>query len=462
MKKHVAIFMIVFGLSLLLFLCGCASTTAVPTTVPTTDSDTTVSSQKQSTALLKSTLAEPITTTAPETTEEPKASVLSIPGAYEFDETDKQFQTVVHGRYDYFNITQKTEQRQAWAEQLKQNYFIVIGTLKDYTSVLVKDGDGYYHVAAFEIEVQKASRGITDQTISAVYTCRYEKSKSSQYIPSTKFPIGQVTNTKTKENVNMSVSTNMFYNALEVSREIYPLGYVGVFFLQNADGKQLTLDNQAYSLSDYADYVMDAHLVYDGNFLSSDFWHFRTGFPFSFIEDAFENTEPEPNLPNPTPPTNEKYDHIDIINDEGYVGILDMDGSYFELENTCAELDGHAALVINMTDEYSMFSYLFAVGKNQTTGKTTYELVPSYTYFITIEGKQFEIKRASVIDNTASKLVYFDLGDDFSFDLFDYDENGQYTFKEVRLEIYRPTDIYTRDLFCFADLSNGTYTHTKP
>ena len=87
---------------------------------------------------------------------------------------------------------------------------------------------------------------------------------------------------------------------------------------------------------------------------------------------------------------------------------------------------------------------------------------------VIIEGVTYEIEGIS-FDNTSSELlVYLDLGHNFSWSRYPYNENGTYTFEEVTLGIYvsdyhyQPT--YTYDYFAKLtdDEFYGSYTHTKP
>ncbi|MBR6768567.1 MAG: hypothetical protein IKM34_03665 [Clostridia bacterium] len=547
----------------------------------------------------------PTTTIPPQTT---RPSVLDIPGATLFEENKQNFST--HGGSPFVGQLLEFTQDQTlkWAERVKQENDVIVGYIKDYTSVLVPDGKAYYRISTMEIAVLEDISGIESETVTAVYANRYEWN-GSHYKPVSKYFIGDGIY-KDKIQENLSANNDMFEDALlcteaYFSRHDSPIG-AGLIFLKKAEDNSFTVGETSYQLSHYADYVLDACFQYDyiydqvyfrsyyrtillrfrpallreviqsclaveGNFSFASYTasdphvslRFRIyhssdnmfpGFTSIFYDDLFiKNEKNQKAQVNPdykwvvtiegvkyeitsfdlrenTPSTtvfldlgpdfswslfdydennqytyqnvrldiydsdgnllcyadltnnyrfpggythtlpgqdqnqtdHEKYDHIDIINDDGYEGLLDMGGSYFTFENAYAAFDNRPALVLSMTNSNSIFAYLFTTSLNPTTGNTTHKACSDYTWFVTIEGKQYEIKTILTEVEPTSHLVYLDLGPDFSWDLFDYDENGKYTFEEVRIDIYR----YQTTLLYFANLTDdalyGGYTHTKP
>ena len=465
MKQTRNVFFVIFLLTLLaLLLSSCASEAATPKTAPDTKTKTTASTTEQPISVVNATLQAQITASVPQTsasittTEAPKASVLDIPGATVF-ENDGRFQTTKITTAHRRRLSQ--EEQLLWAQHIKENNSLVVGYVKSSSSVLVPSGDAYYRVSTMEIEVLKDICHIGKETVTAVYACRYEND-SSQYKPVTAYCGTE----------NISITNDMFEEALSAN-EVYKNqsgDFFGVFLLKDASAETLTIEQDTYRLSDYADYLLDAAGMMDrlGIIGFRGLWGWYGTLNRYIIEDVFgkESFLPEVSTPDQDPPANEKYDHIDIINDEGYEGILDMGGSYFTFENAYAAFDNRPALVLSMTNSNNIFDYLFATSLNPTTGKITREAVPDYPWFVTIEGKQYEIKTILAEVETKSKLVYLDLGPDFSWELFDYDENGKYTFKEVRLDIYRPISRFESTLLYFANLTDdalyGGYTHTKP
>jgi len=159
------------------------------------------------------------------------------------------------------------------------------------------------------------------------------------------------------------------------------------------------------------------------------------------------------------PPT---YEGIDLLFEEGYMAIGDMGGAFFSFEDFHASLDNNVALVISMNDQGGVYNDLFFIDPDNTDTNTNWEPNLDYTWVVTIEGREWEIERFSLFNNTTSGWVRIDLGSDFKWSLFPYDENDQYTFEQVRIDIYDSQ----KNVVYFADLTTddlwGGYTHTKP
>ncbi|MBQ4120517.1 MAG: hypothetical protein IJD35_00735, partial [Clostridia bacterium] len=189
-----------------------------------------------------------VTTTqaqVPQTTARP--SILDIPGATVFDENDKRFLTSGSAYSGNYSVTE--EEKLEAITHMKENNSVVVGIIKDFTSVLVEDGDAYYRLNTMEIQVKKSLSGVKKETVTAVYACRYELD-NRYYIPAT---IYQPTD-------SISVTNDMFEQAL-MCTEAYAHhkdDWAGLFLIKDAKNEKITIGATSYSLSDYADYVMEA------------------------------------------------------------------------------------------------------------------------------------------------------------------------------------------------------------
>lgn len=382
----------------------------------------------------------PPATTPSETTEAPKASILDIPGATLF-ENDGRF--VTEGGKDssfdtFYSFTDA--QKHEWAYRVKEENEVVVGYVKDYTSVLVPDGKDYYRITTMEIAVLEDFSGIGVETVKAVYANRYKWYSGGDYYPVTKYVIADGIKENTNEVIkDLGVQCDMFQEALFCSNtpEVYP----GLILLKDAQNNDLTIGEDTYHLSDYADYVLDACLMYDKGLdridLGRDSIHL--GFRSGMIREIFFN----------------------VISFGG-----GRDTPFFYFDNSYKAFDGNIAINIRLwkasgTIFYDSIFYDDLFIENEDLTKT--ELNPEYTWVVTINGVKYEIKRFDLSDTTSATTIYLDLGPDFSFDLFDYDENDQYTYENVRLDIYDSEG----NLLCYSPLTNnyrcpGGYTHTKP
>lgn len=219
---------------------------SVPVITPNTTGHSTVTAAPPATTA-------PTTTQTPITTEKPKASVLDIPGATLFDEVDWSYSKP--GSPHASSPTLSKEEQLEWLNQMKENNSIVMGYIKDYTSVLVPDGKDYYHIATMEIQVLENISGIEAQTIKAVYACRYE------YLPyDTYKPRGTYQGTD-----SIASSADQFLEALNCT-EAYKAQQgkcAGFILLKESKTETLTIAEESYCLSDYANYVLDASLGWD-------------------------------------------------------------------------------------------------------------------------------------------------------------------------------------------------------
>lgn len=285
---------------------------SVPVITPNTTGHSTITAAPPAT-----TTTAPTTTQTPITTEKPKASVLDIPGATLFDEVDWSYSKP--GNANTGSPILSKEQQLEWINQMKENNSIVVGYIKDYTSVLVPDGMDYYHIVTMEIQVLENISGIEAQTVKAIYACRYE------YLPYDAYkPRGTYRGTDT-----ISSIVDQFLEALNcTSAYIYNQGdAAGFMLLKESLDQTVQIDDTSYNLSDYADYVLDACLTCDitcmvalrdylfayklNSSLIKEVFNFSFPYPcpyeypFSYPLETSKEDDVKANNP-PSPPRNQK------------------------------------------------------------------------------------------------------------------------------------------------------------
>ena len=229
-----------------------------------------------------------VTTVAPHTTEAPKTtarpSILDIPGATVFDENDNRFYKPGNSFSGSLSISD--EKILEWTKHMKENNSIVIGYIKDYTTVLVEDGKDYYQISTMEIQVLENVNGIEEKTITAVYACRYYN-EYGHYRPDGTY----------RGSDSIWSTCDQFREAL-ICTDAYVAfqGKVaGWFLLKKANDQKLMLGDTFYNLSDYAEYVLDASLrltEYGGLFLNLGAGYYSI--PSSFVEEAFNKSFTNP------------------------------------------------------------------------------------------------------------------------------------------------------------------------
>ena len=222
-----------------------------------------------------------ITTQAPETTEKPKASILDIPGATVLDENDNRFYK--EGRPCSYSGLFSEERTREMLQNMKENNAIVIGYIQDYTTVLVKDGEDYYQISTMTIQVLENVIGIEEKTITAVYACRYYNDYG-HYMPAGTY----------RGTDSIWSRCDQFREAL-ICTDAYIANQgkaAGFLLLKESKDQTLLIDNTAYNLSDYADYVLDACLGWA--YWGSLFLNLGGGgyypLPSSLVEEAFNQS----------------------------------------------------------------------------------------------------------------------------------------------------------------------------
>ena len=222
-----------------------------------------------------------ITTKAPETTEKPKASILDIPGATVFDENDNRFYN--EGRPSSYTDLFSEERTREILKHIKRNNSIVIGFIQDYTTVLVEDGEDYYQMTTMTIQVLEKVIGIEEKTVTAVYACRYYN-ENGRYRPAGTYHVPDSIKSPCDQFKYALICTQAY-----VAQQGNAAGFI---LLKESKDQTLLIDNAAYNLSDYADYVLDACLGWAN--WGSLFLNLGGGgyypIPSSFVEEAFNQS----------------------------------------------------------------------------------------------------------------------------------------------------------------------------
>ena len=407
---------------------------SVPVITPTTTDNTVTTTQ-----------APPITQPPPQTTEKPKASILDIPDAVLFDENDERFQTEGQNSAfsNYYSFTDS--QKCKWIDRVVEENEVIAGYIQNATTVLVPDGKDYYQITTMEIAVLEDFSGIGKETVTAVYASKY-KYHTGSYYPDNTYLIGDGINIATEEiREHITVSNDMFREAEYVTLRRNTLNHAGLILLKKAKNQTVTIEENTYALSDYSDFVLDACLYYE---LGSDLIYLEDGpillaFPSGMFYERYFN----------------------LMTFGSYIG--GDDNLSFRFEESYEAFDCQTALCLELlfaNEKRFLYDSIFADELFINRSEPQNRLInPEYTWVVTIDGVKYEIKRFDLENYRTSTYIYLDLGAYFSFDLFDYNENNQYTYENMRLDIYDSEG----NLLCYSPLTNnyrcpGGYTHTKP
>lgn len=379
------------------------------------------------------TVTPPTTTTPPQTTARP--SVLDIPGATLYDENDKHLN--LSGDNYSGTSSPSDEELLAWAENVKKKNKVVVGVIKNSTSVIVEEGEDLYRITCMDFTVLDDVSGLGQQTVKIAYACRYEFSGTNFYRPVTKYIADFSTdgNEKTRAIVN-----DMAYFTEKCIEESQLYGKA-LLLLTDAQDQSLSLSSGSLLFSDYADYVLDA------SFACSSSMNLVTSYSLS------------------TPVTLRfKLEWLRSVIQNSLMLTPKKEGIYFTLENSFEIFGNHPALSVTVDNGCRFYNDIFIVTDTRP------KLNQTYQWAINIEGKRYEINRVwhyNIPSNTTyhtppSVTLYFDLGANFPWESLACNENREYTFLDVSLELYDKEN----NLICITNLidlwkCNG-YTHTLP
>lgn len=242
--------------------------------------------------------------------------------------------------------------------------------------MIVPDDNAYYRITTMELTVLEDYAGVDSETVTAVYANRYEWDLH-HYIPVTQYTLGEATNRLTNTTVeNFSVSIDMFEAALECTKrhsETYP--YAALLLLKDTQDSALTVGENTYHLSDYADYILDACLDYEPD--ADAFFLFSLEIPFIFrtglIREVFTK-------------------QLSVYDDTGYT---------LNFKNSYANFDNHTAFSFGITKFQGFRSYetdslfsekLFTESENDAALSVN----PDYKWMLTIDEVTYEITRVDV------------------------------------------------------------------
>ena len=387
--------------------------------------DTTSSSPTTTTA---------ITTPTPITTEKPKNSVLDIPGATLYDKNDKRLSQVA----DSFSgsTSPSDEELLAWAENVKKENKVVVGVIKNSTSVIVEEGEDLYRITYMDFTVLDDVSGLKQETVKVAYACRYEFSGTNFYRPATKYIADFSTdgNEKTRTIINdMAHFTESCMKDATYGR--------AVLLLKDAQGQSLSLSSGSLQFSDYADYVLDASFACGSSMNLAISYSLRTTLTLLF-----------------------KLEWLRSVIHDSLMLTPKKEGIFFTLENSFEVFGNNPALSVTIDNGCRFYNDIFIVTNTRP------KLNKTYQWAINIEGKRYEISRVwhytydsgTTFATPPSVTLYFDLGANFPWESFAYNENRAYTFRDVSLELYDKEN----NLICITNLidlwkCNG-YTHTLP
>ena len=200
-------------------------------------------------------------------------SITDLPGAITADQTDLP---LMGNNFTGKLMTPYGADTHNWIDHIQENYSSVLGTVKESKSVIVHDGDFRYHITQLLFSVEQTYHNTHEQeTISLIYVHTYKIIRDaihennrytieSQYIPTSGY----------RSDINMG------YFATEMPH--------GLCVFEPAANHSLTVDNQIYDLSQYADYYLVAHLMYIPADKCFQLPHVGT-----FYRECFENDHTE-------------------------------------------------------------------------------------------------------------------------------------------------------------------------
>ena len=178
-------------------------------------------------------------------------------------------------------------------------------------------------------------------------------------------------------------------------------------------------------------------------------------------EPTTTTTEPtttttEPETDTTTEPEVAGYDLVEEL----YVIDPWSDLIFFTFEESHGDLDFHPAVVFKMNNSNQVYEELFITEKNEDGSWNTgaWKANDEFTWFFYIDDKKIECTRFSLFNNGDSGYVRADLGADFSYNDFEYDEENIHNYT-VKFEILDSQNevVYYGNLTPY-----GEFAHTKP
>jgi len=171
-------------------------------------------------------------------------SITDIPGAeaIDSDTLPKNF-----SGFDYHpgpNLTPIDTSAHQWATTVRENYSTSKGTVENIKSILIQDGELYYHITQFTLNVQTHYFNTDGKdTVSLINVTLYKK--NSNYF--------------TVQNPYIITEEHSIYYDMGLYAEENP---TGLCVYESAKNHTVTIQGITYALSEYADYYLVAHMQY--------------------------------------------------------------------------------------------------------------------------------------------------------------------------------------------------------
>ncbi|MBR2987946.1 MAG: hypothetical protein IKC63_07985 [Clostridia bacterium] len=178
--------------------------------------------------------------------------------------------------------------------------------------------------------------------------------------------------------------------------------------------------------------------------------------------DADETTKAPDADETTAPTTTEEFAGYDMINEIMCVNqwTTDPELVFCTFENTHGDINFNVAVVFIMNDYDGIYQDLFYTETNPDGSFNTavWEANDTYRWVFTVDGKEFECDGFSLFNNGSSGYVRASLGEKFSFDDYEYDEENTHVY-EVSLKIYNDEN----EVEYFANFTEfGGMYHKKP
>ncbi len=156
------------------------------------------------------------------------------------------------------------------------------------------------------------------------------------------------------------------------------------------------------------------------------------------------------------------YAYGDLIWDPDCMALNMLDSVNFcWFEDTHASLDNNVALILNFSDYGGVYIDLFLIDPDNADNNTNWEPNLDYTWVVTVDGVEYPVSRFSLFNNGTSGWVRADLGPDFKYSNYAYDENNQYGY-DIKLAIYDSSKNVVYHAYLTDPEYSGLYYHTKP
>lgn len=198
------------------------------------------------TVMIANRTAPPPPVTNPPVTDAPlpntHLSITDIPGAEAIDSDTLPNHFSGFNYHPGPNLHPIDKSAHQWATTVRENYATSEGTVENIQSILIQDGELYYHITQFSLNVQTHYFNTNGKdTVSLINVTLYKK--NSNYF--------------TVQNPYVITEGHSIYYDMGLYAEEYP---TGLCVYESAKNHTVTIQGITYDLSEYADYYLVAYM----------------------------------------------------------------------------------------------------------------------------------------------------------------------------------------------------------